>query len=103
MTNTLAKGTVERRATIVGSASGLNLKRFLVGPTECEITRIDSTRDGKPVFVNVPHPGEDTTTGLPNILPSNWPASHSNDAVVSRPRSETIAITRTDGGAVGLS
>jgi uncharacterized protein len=103
VTNTLANGTQQSQATIIGAAPGVKLKRFLVGPKECEITGIDSTPDGKTIFVNIQHPGEDTTTGFPNTFPSNWPASQTDAAAVSRPRSATIVITRTDGGIVGLS
>jgi uncharacterized protein len=103
ITNTIAGGATQTQATIVGAAPGVKLKRFLVGPKECEITGIDSTPDGKTLFVNIQHPGEDTTTGFPNSFPSNWPASQTDAAAVSRPRSSTIVITRTDGGVVGLS
>ena len=34
------------------------LRRFLVGPKECEITGIAETPDGKTLFVNIQHPGE---------------------------------------------
>ncbi len=102
ITNTL-DGVSRQQATIVGrAASGMNLKRFLVGPKECEITGIDSTPDGRTLFVNIQHPGEDTSTGFPNTFPSNWPASQTNPAAVSRPRSSTIVITKNDGGVVGL-
>ncbi len=100
--NTLADGTTRSQPTIVGALPGTQLRRFLVGPKECEITGIDSTPDGRTVFVNIQHPGEDTTTGFPNTFPSNWPASQTNAAAVSRPRSATIVITKNDGGVVGV-
>lgn len=101
ITNT--SGTTTRtQATRVGKAPGASLKRFLVGPKECEITGIDSTPDGRALFINVQHPGEDTTTGFPNSFPSNWPASQTNPSAVSRPRSATVVITKNDGGVVGL-
>jgi len=90
------------QTTLVGRAPGVALKRFLVGPKEAEITGIDTTPDGQTVFVNIQHPGEDTQAGFPNTFPSNWPASQTNAAAVSRPRSATIVITKTDGGVVGL-
>jgi uncharacterized protein len=102
ITNTLADGTTRGQATLVGALPGTNLRRFLVGPKECEITGIDSTPDGRTVFVNIQHPGEDTTTGFPNTFPSNWPASQTNASAVSRPRSATIVITKADGGVVGV-
>jgi uncharacterized protein len=103
VTSTLANGTTVTTQTIIGAAPGVKLKRFLLGPKECEITGIDSTPDGRTLFVNIQHPGEDTTTGFPNTFPSNWPASQTDPNAVSRPRSSTVVITRTDGGVVGMS
>ncbi len=86
--------------TRLGKAPGATLKRFLVGPKECEITGITSTPDGKALFVNIQHPGEN---GGPDNITSNWPASQSGtSASASRPRSATIVITREDGGLVGI-
>jgi uncharacterized protein len=102
ITNTDSTGAQRTQGTFVGRAPGMQLRRFLVGPNECEITGIDSTPDGRTLFVNIQHPGEDTTTGFPNTFPSNWPASQTNAAAVSRPRSATIVITKDDGGVVGL-
>jgi secreted PhoX family phosphatase len=86
--------------TRVGKAPGATLKRFMVGPKECEITGITSTPDGKALFVNIQHPGE---TGGPANITSSWPASQTGTpATPSRPRSATIVVTRTDGGLVGI-
>ncbi|MBL4951703.1 DUF839 domain-containing protein, partial [Neobacillus sp. YIM B02564] len=38
-----------------------SLKRFLVGPVDCEITGLAETPDGKALFVNIQHPGESIT------------------------------------------
>ncbi len=47
--------------TYVGKNGGeQKLRRFLVGPKECEITGIAETPDGKALFVNIQHPGEST-------------------------------------------
>jgi hypothetical protein len=97
ITNTDANGAQRQQATIVGKAPAATLKRFLVGPKECEITGVDSTSDGRALFVNIQHPGEDTDLG------SSWPETQSNPASRARPRSSTIVITRDDGGVVGLS
>jgi secreted PhoX family phosphatase len=74
------------------------LRRFLVGPKECEITGIAETPDGKTLFINIQHPGETT---VPNFATgafgSHWPGGG-----LTRPRSATIAITRDDGGDVGV-
>jgi secreted PhoX family phosphatase len=102
ITNRAQDGTTRTQSTIVGRAPGANLKRFLVGPKECEITGVDSTPDGRTLFVNIQHPGEEGAAGFPNTFPSNWPASQTNPAAVSRPRSATIVITKDDGGVVGL-
>jgi secreted PhoX family phosphatase len=97
ITNTIA-GASATQTTRVGAAPGGNLRRFLVGPKECEITGIDSTPDGKTIFVNIQHPGEN---GSPANITSNWPQSQAGNAS-GRPRSATIAITKNDGGVVGL-
>jgi hypothetical protein len=85
--------------TIVGRAPGANLRRFLVGPIEAEVTGVDTTPDGRTLFVNIQHPGED---GDLTELTSSWPATQSGDAARARPRSATVVITRDDGGVVGL-
>jgi secreted PhoX family phosphatase len=91
-----ASSTVD---THVGEAPGEDrLRRFLVGPKECEITGITETPDGKTIFVNIQHPGENTPPDfVTHEFGSHWP-----DGGVSRPRSATIAITRDDGGDIGL-
>ena len=88
------------QSTFVGKAPGGMLRRFLVGPKECEITGVDSTPDGRALFVNIQHPGEG---GTPAAITSSWPATQSGAATgSSRPRSATIVITKDDGGLVGL-
>ncbi|MFA6112491.1 MAG: alkaline phosphatase PhoX [Sphingomonas sp.] len=87
------------QSTRVGKAPGTQLRRFLVGPLEAEITGVDSTPDGKTLFVNIQHPGENGNTG--NIT-SNWPASQTAPAPGNRPRSATVVITKNDGGVVAL-
>ncbi|MEG3123611.1 PhoX family protein [Sphingomonas sp. GB1N7] len=99
ITNTIGT-TSGTQGTRVGKAPGTTLRRFLVGPKECEITGIFSTPDGKSVFVNIQHPGENGTAAA---ISSSWPASQAGTpATPVRPRSATIVITRTDGGIVGL-
>jgi secreted PhoX family phosphatase len=99
ITNTNIDGTTRTQATIVGKAPGVNLRRFLVGPKECELTGIDTTPDGRAVFVNIQHPGENGSAATPS---SNWPANQTAAAAGVRPRSATIVITKDDGGVVGL-
>ncbi|WP_260598320.1 PhoX family protein [Sphingomonas endolithica] len=99
ITNTTSAGT-GTQATRIGKAPGATLKRFLVGPRECEITGIFSTPDGKSLFVNIQHPGEN---GGPANITSSWPANQAGAVTTpSRPRSSTIVITKNDGGIVGL-
>ncbi len=64
------------------------IRRFMVGPNECEITGISWSPDRRTMFVGIQHPGEDGN--------SHWPEG--GDAV---PRSAIIAVTREDGGLVG--
>jgi uncharacterized protein len=98
ITNTIGSASATQ-ATRVGKAPGTALKRFLVGPKECEITGIDTTPDGRSLFVNIQHPGEN---GGPANVTSNWPQSQATGTGSGRPRSATIVITRTDGGIIGL-
>lgn len=102
ITSTLANGTTVTATTKIGALPGTNLRRFLIGPKGCEITGIDSTPDGRTVFVNIQHPGE-TGSPTPPVPPiSAWPASQTNAAATARPRSATIVITKDDGGVVGV-
>ena len=75
-------------------------RRFLTGPTNCEITGCSFTPDGTTVFIGVQHPGETPTDRSDPREPgkySNWP-----DFVQGgRPRSSTVAIRRKDGGVIG--
>ena len=97
ITNT--NGTTATQATFVGAAAtAANLRRFLVGPVQAEITGVDTTPDGRTLFVGIQHPGENGTPAAPS---SNWPQSQSGTAS-GRPRSGVVAVTRADGGIIGL-
>lgn len=99
ITNTSKGGAEAVQATRVGAAAtAATLKRFLVGPVECEITGVDSTPDGRTLFVGIQHPGEG---GEANEPTSHWPQSQSGNKT-GRPRSAVVAITRNDGGVIGL-
>ncbi len=102
LTNTDATGASRTQTTFVGKTPGLTMRRFMVGPKECEITGVDSTPDGRTLFVNIQHPGENVGSGFPTTFTSNWPASQSSPTAVSRPRSATVVITKDDGGVVAL-
>ena len=80
-------------------ASATTVRRFLVGPKDCEITGIAMTPDRKTLFVNVQHPGENGSLTTPT---SAWPASQTDSASTKRPRSATVVVTRTDGGEIAV-
>lgn len=100
----LATGGALAVDTYVGKPpSADTLKRFLVGPVGCEITGICETPDGRAMFVNIQHPGENTAhehVGDPSKYTSQWPANAGYGAG-NRPRSATIVITKNDGGRIG--
>jgi uncharacterized protein len=98
---------------LVADPSTKEVRRFLVGPSGCEITGITFTPDRKTVFVNVQHPGEvgnhprapknaagvtltDNEIARNVTAFSTWPATSG-----VRPRSATVAVRRTDAGPVG--
>lgn len=66
------------------------VKRFLTGPKDCEITGITSADDQATLFINVQHPGN----GDPSV--SNWP-----DGGSSVPRPAVVVIEKEGGGTVG--
>lgn len=108
-TSNNVNGVVGTQATVVGKEqTGTIMRRFLVGPNEAEITGIDSTPDGRTIFVNIQHPGEDTTVQQLALedpraqQTSTWPLGQDGSGTTGRPRSETIVITKNDGGVVGL-
>src|SRR5690606_17645956 len=39
------------------------IKRFLVGPTDCEVTGVTLTPDHKTMFINIQHPGDRSEPG----------------------------------------
>jgi hypothetical protein len=101
---TLAYSSTLSVDTYVGKAPAADkLRRFLVGPKDCEITGICETPDGKTLFVNIQHPGEGTAAADvadPTKYTSQWP-SNAGYGAGKRPRSATIVITKNDGGLVG--
>ena len=80
------------------------LKRFYVGPFDCEVTGLCETPDGKTIFINIQHPGEGTPVANianPALYTSQWPSNEGYGAG-QRPRSATVVITKNDGGMVGF-
>lgn len=78
------------------------LKRFYVGPFDCEITGLCETPDGKTIFINVQHPGDSTPDNVndPATYSSQWP-SRVGYGPGKRPRSATVVITKNDGKLIG--
>jgi secreted PhoX family phosphatase len=97
-------GSQKRVETPMGKAQSPDiLKRFLVGPVNCEITGLCESPDGRAMFINIQHPGELTAmadVGNPASYTSHWPANAGYGAG-QRPRSATIVITKRDGGVIG--
>jgi len=112
VTNSLTGATppTGSQKTFIGAALGESrLRRFLVAPKGAEVTGITETPDGKTIFVNIQHPGENTKaigTGSGFVFESSWPGSASGTQKygpnTGRPRSATLAISRADGGKIGL-
>ena len=92
------------------------IRRFLVGPSGCEITGLTWSNDGRTMFVNVQHPGEaeghpraprippgqDLATFLaahPTVF-SEWPHSQFHELGGGRPRAATLVIEHANGEPV---
>lgn len=76
------------------------VRRFLTGPTNCEITGATLTPDGTTMFVNIQHPGETPSDRGDPAEPgkfSRWP----DFAPGGRPRSATVVVRKRDGGVIG--
>lgn len=105
---TKADGSTVAVNTYVGKKPAPDtLRRFLVGPVDCEITGCAETPDGKTLFVNIQHPGE-TLANVADIADptkylSHWPgnAGYGAGGALARPRSATIAITKNKRGRIG--
>ena len=73
---------------LVGDPETGEIRRFLVGPRECEVTGIAWSTDRKTLFAGIQHPGEQG-------------GSHFPDGGDTAPRSCVVAITRDDGDLIG--
>ncbi|MEM8801354.1 MAG: PhoX family phosphatase [Pseudomonadota bacterium] len=73
---------------LVGDPATGEIRRFLTGPNECEVTGIAWSADRRTAFVGIQHPGEDGN--------SHWPGGGD-----SLPRSAIVAIRRDDGAVIG--
>jgi uncharacterized protein len=77
-----------------------DIRRFMTGPAQCELTGATFTPDGRTLFVNVQHPGEAPSERNDPAQPrrwSNWP----DFSPTGRPRSATVVIRKMDGGVIG--
>jgi secreted PhoX family phosphatase len=75
------------------------VRRFLTGPVNCEVTGVTWTPDGRTMFLNIQHPGETPSDRSDPADPgkfSSWPG-----APGSRPRSATVVVRKRDGGLIG--
>lgn len=72
---------------LVGDPDSGEIRRFMVGPRECEVTGFCWTADQTTLFIGIQHPGEKGGSHFPT----------GGDSV---PRSSVIAITRKDGGII---
>ncbi|HEU4430021.1 MAG TPA: alkaline phosphatase PhoX, partial [Myxococcota bacterium] len=71
------------------------IRRFLTGPSGCEVTGVIWTPDKRTLFVNIQHPGEPASERNDPANPkavSSWPDGPSG----GRPRAATVAIRRRD-------
>ena len=81
------------------------ITRFLTSPRNCEVTGVVTTPDGKTMFVNIQHPGEDWSVSYTSN--STWPDSAFNGPTTQsangavKPRSAVVMITKNDGGVIG--
>jgi len=88
----------------------VTFKRFLVAPKGAEVTGVAESPDGRALFINIQHPGEDTSSAqfATGIYQSNWPGNgagvvaYGPGGASARPRSATVMITKDDGGVIGL-
>lgn len=73
---------------LCGDPATGEIRRFMVGPRDCEVTGLMWSPDRRTMFVGIQHPGDSGN--------SHWPEG--GDAT---PRSAVIAVRRDDGGFVG--
>ena len=73
---------------LAGDPATGEIRRFLVGPKQAEVTGLTWSPDRRTMFVGIQHPGERGE--------GNWP-----DGGDLAPRSAILAVRRDDGGLVG--
>jgi secreted PhoX family phosphatase len=107
--NTNATSTAAQKTFVGGILGESRLRRFLVAPRGAEVTGLTETADGKTLFVNIQHPGENTAalgTSSDFTYESQWPSNGGGIPAKygsgKRPRSATLMITKADGGMIGM-
>jgi secreted PhoX family phosphatase len=107
--NTNATSTAAQKTFVGGILGESRLRRFLVAPKGAEVTGLTETADGKTLFVNIQHPGENTPalgTSSDFKYESQWPSNGGGLPAKygpgKRPRSATLMITKADGGMIGV-
>ena len=73
---------------LLGNPKTGEIKRFMVGPKECEVTGITWSKDKKTLFVGIQHPGERGNSNFP-------------EGKKSLPRSSVITIQKSDLSIIG--
>ena len=92
----LTGGPFGNNAMLVADPDTGLIKRFLTGVAGCEVTGVVSTPNGRTLFANLQHPGEQGTPLAGSKWSSSWP-----DGGTARPRSAIVVVTKDDGGIVG--
>ena len=109
-------GTAGTAAVTVSTFAGKKMndtifKRFLTAPLGSEVTGLAESPDGRALFINIQHPGENTAAANiadPTKYESHWPGNgagvvaYGPGGSAARPRSATVMITKNDGGVIGL-
>ena len=102
-TSAMGKGDLARlgnNCMLAADPKTGEVRRFLTGPSGCEITGATGTPDGRTMFINIQHPGESPSERSDPANPrrfSNWPDQNP----AGRPRSATVVIRKKDGGVIG--
>ena len=73
---------------LVADPDSGEIRRFMVGPKQCEVTGLTWSKDKRTVFVGIQHPGAKGDSHFPK-------------GGNSTPRSSVVAITKKDGGVIG--
>lgn len=108
--NATVTGDVSITTRMGRKMTDATFKRFLTAPKGAEVTGITESPDGKALFINIQHPGENTAPANiadPAQFESHWPGNgagvpaYGPGGANARPRSATVMITRNDGGVIG--